>query len=234
MTRPDDLQLMAYADGELPPEETATVEAWLARDPQARATVAAYRESATLVRAAFQSGSEAELPPALEAAVRRAGAADKVVPFRRPSPGRWLPSTRQLLPLAASLALIAAIGGLWLGREAPGDSLSVALATVPAGAEASIEDGTSLRLRATFQLADGRWCREFERIDAATEAEGVACRGSGSDWRIELLAPALAALPDGSYAPAGGDGPLEVWRDQAGAGEPVDATSEARLLAEWR
>ena len=45
----DDMDLMAYVDGTLPPEDRARVEARLARDPEARDSVAAWRHYDNLI-----------------------------------------------------------------------------------------------------------------------------------------------------------------------------------------
>jgi anti-sigma factor RsiW len=234
MSRPDELQLMAYADGELSREEEQAIEARLAADPEARARVAAYRDSAALVRAAFAAGAEEAPPPCLEAALRAAAGSGQVIQLA--SNPRWRRPVAQLLPLAASLALGVVVGAWWLDRAPTGDALSVALATTPSLAEAAIGDGASITPEATFRIADGRWCRAFTRRGAAAAAEGVACRGSDGAWRVELLAPqALAALPADAYSPAGDEpGPVEAWRATVGAEAPVAPESEAELLAGWR
>lgn len=56
-----DMDLMAYADGVLPPERLADVEARLARDPDARAAVAQWRHFDNLIR---QQAAEADTLPA--------------------------------------------------------------------------------------------------------------------------------------------------------------------------
>src|SRR5580704_16880462 len=64
----NDLRLMAYVDGELDAEAAREVEALIAADPEARRTVAKYREAAALLRAACAEGFYADgtvrVPPA--------------------------------------------------------------------------------------------------------------------------------------------------------------------------
>jgi anti-sigma factor RsiW len=71
-----ELQLMAYVDGELDAEAMREVEALLAADPEARHTVAKFRETAALLRAAcaegFYAGGQAHLLPVPTRPVRRA------------------------------------------------------------------------------------------------------------------------------------------------------------------
>ncbi len=55
-----ELRLMAYVDGELDAEEAREVEALIAADPEARRTVAKFREAAALLRAACAEGFYAD------------------------------------------------------------------------------------------------------------------------------------------------------------------------------
>lgn len=236
MSRPDELQLMAYADGALSREEEQAIEARLAVDPDARALVAAYRESAALIRAAFANSADEPVPARLEAAVREAAGEARVAPLPHRARPRWRGTVGQLLPLAASLAVGVVVGAWWLDRTPSADALSVALATTPSMAEALIGEGASITPEATFRIADGRWCRAFTQRSAAEVAEGVACRESEGGWRIELLAPqTVAALPADAYTPAGDEpGPVEAWRVALGGEAPLAAEAEAALLAGWR
>ena len=54
--------LVAYVDGQLDQSETARVEAALAEDPEARETVRRLRESAELLRSAFNEPLNAPVP----------------------------------------------------------------------------------------------------------------------------------------------------------------------------
>jgi len=71
-----ELRLMAYVDGELDAEAVREVEALLAADPEARQTVAEFRETAALLRAACAEGFYADgtvrVPPVPIWPVRRA------------------------------------------------------------------------------------------------------------------------------------------------------------------
>jgi len=72
----NELRLMAYVDGELDAEAAREVEALLAADPEARRTVAKFREAAALLRAACAEGFYADgmagVPPVPIGPVRRA------------------------------------------------------------------------------------------------------------------------------------------------------------------
>lgn len=87
-----ELQLMAYADGELGTEEAAEVERLLDTDPRAQRQLRIYRETAVLLRAACAEPFYRDVPPRLAATIQR----DRPrLPVRR----------RLMFALAASLLL---------------------------------------------------------------------------------------------------------------------------------
>ncbi len=206
-----DQQLMAYADGELPPEEAAAVEAQLARDPAARERLRLYLETAALTRAAFQEALREPVPARLLAAVQKATADAAGEHTGRPfavasrRPWRRWPG----LALAAGLAALMVVGWWSLGPGS-GDELNRVLARVPAG-----EQVAGIRPVLTVVTADGRLCRRYrvEREDGA--GEGLACREREGDWRVVLWVEGL----DQGYAPAGGaaQGPVEAALARLGA-----------------
>jgi len=229
MTRIDDDLLMAYADGELPPEEVSRIEALLARDPGARERVRLYRESAALARAAFAPTLEEPVPAALEERVREMAREDgRVMPF----PAARRRGLRRLaLPLAASLALlIGFVAGSRMQPESESTLLARALESTPSGV---IGPGEVLPL-ATLESADGRWCRQFERPRNGRVAQGVACREPDGRWRVVALLEQETG-GDGGYRPAGGPADplapfLEALRLRA-----IDGAAEAGLIAGgWR
>lgn len=99
MMRIGDDELHAYADGELPADRRADVEAWLASHPEDAARVATWRAQANVIRAHFGRVADEPLPPRL--------AVDALA--RQPR-NRWL---------AAVAALALLIGGAaagWFAR----------------------------------------------------------------------------------------------------------------------
>jgi anti-sigma factor RsiW len=104
MTDPTDLDLMAYADGQLAPERAAAVEAVLARDAQSAARVAEVREQNRLLREGLDTWLAEPSPERLLAAAA-APAEATAAPWWRPA-----------LAMAATLVLGLALG--WFGREA--------------------------------------------------------------------------------------------------------------------
>lgn len=85
-----EIQLLAYADGELDAEETAEVERQLETDPRAQRQLRTYRKTAVLLRAACAEAFYRDVPEKLVATVQR----------DRPSS---LVSRRLMLAVAASL-----------------------------------------------------------------------------------------------------------------------------------
>ena len=103
MHAPSDLDLMAYADGQLAPDRAAAVEAALARDAQAAARVAEIRAQNRLLSEGLDAWQDEPIPERLLAAAAPP-AADKASPW-------WKPA----VAMAATLLVGLAAG--WFGRE---------------------------------------------------------------------------------------------------------------------
>jgi anti-sigma factor RsiW len=119
MQKRSDDRLIAYLDGEVEASERREIEAGLDADPAARDKLAAFAESAALVRSAFDEVVHEPVPERLLAAARgeRLSAAPraKILPFKRGGPLGRAPGGRSWwlgVPLAASLF------GLLLGGAA--------------------------------------------------------------------------------------------------------------------
>lgn len=69
-TAPTDLELMLYADGELPPDEARAVAAWIAEHPEARAKVEGVHQVGDLLRTWGELEADAA-EPRMEAAWQR-------------------------------------------------------------------------------------------------------------------------------------------------------------------
>ena len=124
MQKRSDDRLVAYLDGELEAAERREIEIWLDADPVAVEKLAAFAESAKLLRLAFDEALHEPLPDRLIAAARGEAAAAaeagaEIVPFeRRPAaaPRSPRPRWRIWLPAAASLfGLVIGGGGGYLG-----------------------------------------------------------------------------------------------------------------------
>lgn len=214
MRKLDDETLMAFADGALDTEQAREVEAALAGDAAARATVARFRATRGLLEAAYP---EEPAPELLERRVRAMARRE-----RRPAApayGRWG------LPLAAAVALTLGLAGGWLAAQRGGDPLTAALERTPSGTAVALAEGGALTPTETFRDREGRWCRAFEQGGAT----GAACREPGGAWRLAFLVPAGQG---DAYAPAGeGPEPGDALLGALRAGAPVDAATERALIA---
>jgi anti-sigma factor RsiW len=107
-----DALLVAYADGELDPAKVAEVEAWLATTPAAQQTLAMYRETASLLRAAFPEIRDAVIPAALQGGALTGAAlkADGTASWRR----RRLPPTAWAVAAGVVMSIIGyGTGAIW-------------------------------------------------------------------------------------------------------------------------
>lgn len=210
----DEAMLVAYVDGELDAATARRVEAAIAEDPEAQAQVRLLRESAAAARGAYDEILRDPVPERLKTVLAgRSAKSETVVPFRRKSPA---PASfaRALLPLAASLLLVAVgfAGGLYAERHDADRSLRLAAGpTGDARFEAvlgqALADGTigqafayadaaanaagSVTVTRDFTAGFGAPCREFEhrleRMGKQTIEDGIACRRSDGGWEVLTL-----------------------------------------------
>lgn len=245
MTRDDftDETLMAHADGELDPDESARVEAAIAADPDLARRLAMFTGTRDVLARAADARPETAVPDALMARVRETLAADRasrtVLPFRRPAAAArpWRP-----MAIAASLALgLGLAGGLVAGlslRDGTGEGLRIAtvqspgiadaLSNLPSGARQAVAGG-EIEIIASFRNADGAFCREFEH-DGPERATvvSVACR-DGARWQTRFAVMAGAA--ETGYAPASSLETLDAYLAAIGAGAPLEPEQERAAMA---
>lgn len=233
MTKLDEETLMAYVDGELDPRRAAEVEALLAEDAEARATVQMFRNSAALLRGPFDQVLREPVPERLLATLDRppTGKVHDIRLARRGVLTRFLPQTAWAR--AAAVALLVGTGAGYLtaqwqpagldptARLAASDALlNEALETTGSGVAFARRDADTGLAREilpllTFRDANQRYCREFESTlkgsDGQQVSYGVACREDGV-WQPQalmarqLIAPALRGDPQdhSQYVPAMG------------------------------
>ncbi|HRD92974.1 MAG TPA: hypothetical protein PK201_07580 [Accumulibacter sp.] len=264
MTKLDEVTLMAYVDGELDPRRAAEVEALLAEDAEARATVRMFRDSAASLRGPFDQVLREPVPERLLATVNRP-TTDKVRDIRsarRGAPSRFLPQTAWAR--AAAVALLVGAGYLsaqwWLQTLEPAARLAAAdpllhealettasgTAFVRRGDEGGV--GRDIMPLLTFRDAGERYCREFEStLKGQGEPRvhyGVACREDGV-WQPRvlmagpLIAPSLRGEPTerSEYVPAmGGEvAGFDTIIRQLMVDGPLKPEEEAALIGRgWR
>lgn len=226
MSEFNEVELMAYADGTLPPERAARIEAAARDNPVLQARIERFQASTRLLQGAFvQADREAAtrpLPPALQALLQLPPVAPgpRVVPLRprrsRPPALRWG------LALAASLALGLATALLVTrtGGEATSPALAVALAEalpgqLPSGEPRAISvdgQGWEALVLGSTQQADGRYCRELELLpaDPAATAERHWLCQDGAGWAPVTVAEGSAG--SGDWQLASGGAPLSPGR----------------------
>jgi hypothetical protein len=224
----DDETLMAFADGELPPDRAAEVAAAVAADPVLGVRVERFRA----VR-----GRLDDLPlgaPDAAALLARARGAVAARAARR------LPAWA--LAAAAGLAGVAVGLGLMQPRLAadPLGAEMVAHGPLEAALSGEPSGGTVTRGRTrvtplyTLAAADGRICRAFRTERGAGVYEGAACR-EGDAWRLLVLVQ--APRPAGGFAQASSPEPpaMTAALDALHPGDPLTSAAEAALMRRgWR
>lgn len=241
--KPTPEELMAYADGELDAEHSRRVEQAINADPALRITVEDHRRTRAAARQAFDAMAEAPMSQGLSQL------AGSLAAPRRPAAWNFGPRSaaearRLWAPLALPAALAAALGvGVvstalvtassddlidWRNGPAAGTQLARSLDTVPSG-EASAPGEHLAVVTASFETADGRYCRQFE-LDGA--ADGVACKADNG-WSIIALAQRPGGA--GAYQAAGGENPVAIAVAGLQPGPRIDGEAERALIAKkWK
>ena len=237
----DDETLIAFADGELPPERRRAIEAALAADPEVRAQLERQQSLRARISAHYAPVAEEAVPERFAALLSAGGAENEVVSLAQRRQARARPLWQNLTALAATLVLglfagslvprggdsgggpVALEDGVLVARGTLADALETQLASEQAG-------GAATRIGVTFAAADGEVCRTFD----VAALSGLACRG-GESWRIVTTA-SLESKVGGEFRQASSAGRrvLEAAQDMM-AGDPFDAAAERRARdAGWR
>lgn len=232
----DDETLMAFADGELDPDQSAKVQAAIDADPALQVRLRAFTETRAALKSAIAPQSSLQ-DTDLIARIRAASVAPPRASAQpEPAPRLPKPANFNLRPFATAIAAamaLAVVGGIWWQSGGPDQggmaaAQVAALNELPSG-EARETDGGTMTVIASYRAGDGALCREYETADGHATRVAVACR-EGEDW-AERFAVDLTA--DGGYQPASGDIPgLDDFLTSTGAGQPMTADEEAAALAE--
>ena len=237
-----DETLMAFADGELAPQEQEAVERAMEDDPALAERVAVFLDSRMKARDALNPLLDEPVPEALTARIRdMTDKPSNVTAFPRRPSGIQRPGPRWALPLAASIALIAGgLGGYTAGKSGQGQqngfgtaeigqaSITAALNTIASGTETGLSAGERFRAIASYRDADGTFCREFEvdRTDGSTVVS-IACRPD-KIWKMQFTV--IARQSSAGYAPASSLETLDAYLSAVGAGAPMSVEEENAVL----
>jgi surface antigen len=225
--------LCAYLDGELSPEARAALERQLPGEPGARVRLDRLRESDDRLRRAFALPSAAATDPLVRLLTSDAPA-DNVVPMRA--------SRLRRVAAPLGLALAATVAGLAIGfgmrgavdapaaKAAASSSLAISNSLHDAlDRNASGQPRAGVTVVLTFRRENGALCRQFEVVDGAGSAEGVACRSADKRWQVS----GWHEMPRdvGGYRTAAGDeSPIEAMVDVLDASGPLSPEEEAQAI----
>lgn len=243
MTQMDKDRLAAFVDGELSPEEAAAVVLHLADHSEDQAYVDDLFAAYEALQQAFSAPLHDPVPEGIHAAIIGAAAAPNVVALQSRSRKAMAFGG---LAIAASVALAALFvpgrlsgpspAGLALGPLLASDPLVAVLDSRASGDALQLADGRETMVVATFEMPDGRYCREFEMIDRAAGRIDIAlgCRSS-IGWSVEaVIAEVVSAGTDQGFVPAGGAeiDALTQYIERSGTPLVLDTAAEAAVIGQ--
>jgi hypothetical protein len=201
---PDEL-IMAYADGQVSPEEKIWLESILAVDPAVRARLEPFLATGPGQLTAFDAILAAPIPDRLIDTVRgtKPAAKSSSSSTRLGLFDRLFPNGFGLTPaLGYAAALVAGIGIGSALLSAPqteqpllvadrdgfvaSGRLQTALERIPSGEKSLVKEG-DIRPLLTVRDGAGRICRQYEIVGRKKGPQGLACRESDGGWRITVL-----------------------------------------------
>lgn len=234
-----DEELMAFADGALPPNRAAAVQKAIDADPALAQRAQMFRGSADLL-AGLGQALPADVPDALIARVHELAAAPPapVTDLAAHRAARRVPLWQ--VPLAASIFLAIGVAGTMVLRQDAADQgashlaalesapLHEALRSLPSGEARQLDSGR-VTMIASFTNAEGELCREFEYDPpAGRTVVSVSCHGGGA-WGVRMAVMAAPVDATG-YAPASSLEVLDAYLAASGAGAQMDSNEEAAAL----
>lgn len=261
MTRTDyaDETLMAYADGELDPAQTADLDRAVAMDSDLAARVALFGDTREAVRTAALGASASDVPNALRErvlAMTRAAQAAPATPAPVPAP---VPVTEKRLPVAANsntpawasarvaiaasvAALLFGIGGFQLGRgetagpatllavsQPIGPEIAEGLSRVASGDSIALADGGAQVTMVSSFDVGGDLCREFELTRGEGSANLVIACRQDGAWTPNLIVATASSGGDG-YVPASSTETIDAYLSSIEAGAALSPEDEAQRL----
>jgi hypothetical protein len=239
--------IMALADGELDGPEAEVVRGAMAANSTLRDQFDRYQESRQLLSSGFEGLLERPVPEDMRKLVLGHTAPGSAVTFleaARSRRGRLFGF--DVLSQAAAAAVLlgaAALGGYQMGQNEPAtdglmlagllppsNPISAALSAAPAGTSVEV-GGAEFLAVATYQVAEGQVCREFELNRDGSGAVGLACR-IDAGWQVEVAALNITTGTKVQFLPASADAFELVGAalEAKGAYEVVDPESETCIL----
>lgn len=225
--KPTPEELMGYADGQLDAEHAKRVEHALGAYPELRAIVEDHQRTRAAARDALDAMAAAPLSPGLSRLAETLKVPRAASRPRALAAFAWPAAAAACLAVGLATGAMLAAGGVGLIRWQDGPSAGTQLARVlersPSG------EAGRIVVVASFEAADGRFCRQFE---IASAADGVACRGERG-WNILAFARRPGAA--GSYQAASGADPVAVAVAGLNPGRRIEAEAERALIGKgWR
>lgn len=243
----DRMTLMAFADGELSPEDSAAVVMYLADHPDDQAYVDDLMASNVAIVRTYSGPISQSTPERFEALIlgngnRPRASGRKIVPLKARGFGRLFATgiVSAGMAIAATLSAISILpagpAGVLVGPLATGAALEQALTSTPTGESVALAGNGEFAVLSTVKAEDGAYCREFEvRSKEQQQVQvGLACRQNDT-WSVDGIVaefqPATSE-PGAVYTPASGDqaGLVEQWLERRGAGGLLSNDEENRLL----
>jgi hypothetical protein len=255
-----DETLMAYADGELQPDERRSVRESLRKDASLIERLESFIPTKAWVARPFDEVLAAPIPEKLLSVMRAASAPPARRTLLRLDPVGGVRFRIPVRPLAAVATLLVGATIGWLvhsfadpeiiligarGLVVPA-SLQQALERVPTGSSGKVGGNLILEPTFTFHAAQKVWCRQFAlaHADSGQRTAGLACRGSDGTWRVQALTAAsqkISPIPRDTYVSAGsesnelGDQLVDAARTSIIDGEVLGLDEEKQLMGhKWR
>jgi anti-sigma factor RsiW len=221
-----DEDLMALADGELPPVEAERLRERLADDPDLAERFALFAETRALLDDSPATANEADARLAASI-LAMAGPAPAAAPERPVLTA--IPGGRVDMPVAPPAPRSAPVWRLPLAASVALGAFAGALATTPSGAAVTRPDGT-LTMLSTHRVAGSTICREFRLVSGRQAAIGVGCRERDT-WQT-VMAIRQPAAADGTFAPvSGATEAADQYLAALGSRGALTAAEEAAALA---
>lgn len=222
--------IMAYADGETGPEETARAEALLAREVEAREALARLHAVDDQIKTSLGRVLDEPVPERLtRATMEQEPARDNLLRFPKSRP-----VVRTQWALAASVLLALGAVLFWVATPDPEHEAMQAfvyqtLEQTPSGERRTDpERGWQVMPLASYETADGRFCREYAGRTDSDTLSGLACRTGRNEWQT-LVSETQA--PAEGYQPASGTaGAVAAVLEGLQVEEPLNAEEEAARL----